>query len=98
MLNEGVRGTVIEISVRPRAGKCRIVDVGPDRVRIEVTAAPEGGKATEQALRTLAEALGVNPSVMKLLTGKTTRHKTVLVTGAVAADCESRLKLAVAGH
>lgn len=98
MLNEGARGTVIEISVRPRAGKCRIVEIGPDRVRIEVTAAPEGGKATEQALRTLADALGVMASGLKLLTGKTARHKTILVCGATAADCESRLKQAVAGH
>ena len=54
VLSERPDGVVVEISVRPRAGRCRVLGVTADRLRVEVTAAPEDGAATEQAMATLA--------------------------------------------
>ncbi len=60
-------------------------------MRIEVTAAPEGGRATREALQTLARALGVPVSAVMVLRGERSRHKTVLVRGLGVADCLARL-------
>lgn len=87
-------GVVIEVSVRPRAGRCRVHGVSGERIRIEVTSAPEGGEATRQALATLAEALGVRAADATLLKGAHHRHKTVRVAGVSEAMCRARLGLA----
>jgi hypothetical protein len=84
-------GTVVEVSVRPRAGRCRVGGVHGGRVRVEVTAAPEGGEATTQALATLAVAVGAKARDAVLLRGARERHKTVLLQGVPEAVCRERL-------
>lgn len=84
-------GAVLEVSVRPKAGRCRLAGRSGDRVRIEVTAAPEGGRATREAVRVLARALGVPVSAVTVLRGERSRHKTLLVRGLGVADCLARL-------
>lgn len=93
-MNSDGNGTTIELTVRPRAGRCRVVEATVERVRIEVSAPPEDGKATRQALKTLADALGVQASAVELLKGQTSRHKTVRVKGPGAAECLARLQAA----
>jgi len=66
-----------------------VAGIKGDRVRIEVTAAPEDGRATEQALATLAGACGLRASQAVLLKGARERHKTVLLRGASLATCEA---------
>jgi len=95
MIQEDSRGSTIEFSVRPKAGRCRVVEASAERIRIEVSSPPEDGKATLQAIRTLADAIGVLSSSLELLKGRTSRHKTVLVPGIGAAECLKRLQAAV---
>ncbi len=84
-------GVVLEVLVRPKAGRCRVVGAPGGRVRVEVSAPPEGGRATREAVQTLARALGVPASAVTLLRGERSRHKTVLVRGLAASDCLARL-------
>jgi len=84
-------GCVVHVAVRPRAGRCRIAGVSGDRLRIEVTSAPEQGEATAQALATLASALGVPASTLRLLRGARNRHKDVLATGTTPEAAQARL-------
>lgn len=93
VLAERPDGVVAEISVRPRAGRCRVVGVTAGRLRVEVTAAPEDGAATAQALATLASAMGVKTVTAVLLKGQRERHKTVLLKGASLAACQAALDL-----
>jgi hypothetical protein len=86
-------GVVIEVSVRPRSGRCRVAGLVAGRIRIEVTAAPEDGEATRQALATLAGALGVKTSQASLLRGARERHKTIHVQGVTLDTCCNRLGL-----
>ncbi len=85
-------GVVLEVTVRPKAGRCRVAGVSGGRLRIEVSAAPEGGRATREALETLAQRLGVHAGAVSLLRGERSRHKTVLVRGADAVHCLKRLQ------
>jgi uncharacterized protein len=92
-LQQRPEGVVVEISVRPRAGRCRVGRLTGGRLRVEVTAAPEGGEATAQALATLASAAGLRAADATLLKGVRDRHKTVLLQGASLAACRHALGL-----
>ena len=81
------KGTTLELQVRPRAGRNRIVGLHSERLKVELKAPDEGGKANEALLRFLAKALGVSTESVTILTGKTARKKTVLVR----ADLDERL-------
>ena len=88
ILSERIDGVAVELSVRPRAGRCRVRGVSGGRLRVEVTAAPEDGEATRQALSTLASALGIPARNIFLLVGTHDRHKVVLVRGVPLKKCE----------
>jgi uncharacterized protein (TIGR00251 family) len=67
--------------VQPRASR----PVVGDRLRVAVVAPPVDGKANEAVVRTLAEALGVPRSSVKIVRGETGRRKTVRVHGVTLA-------------
>jgi uncharacterized protein len=62
---------------------------------IRVAAAPEKGRATEEARRGLAAALGVPPASVSLRSGKTARRKIFEVSGLDAASVRESLLAAV---
>ena len=82
---------VVEVSVRPRAGRCRVAGIKGGRLRVEVTSAPEGGEATRQALATLAAACGLKAAQATLLRGLRERHKVVRLEGISLASCIEKL-------
>jgi len=84
------------ITVRgsPRSSR-RALEVRADgAVLIRVRAAPEGGRATEEARGILAEALSVPPSALRLRTGVRSRAKTFEIEGLSDDDLEARLRRA----
>lgn len=91
LLTPHPEGAVIEITVRPKAGRCRVAGSSGGRVRVEVSAPPEGGRATREALQTLARALGVPASDVVLVRGERSRHKRVLVRGIGVGEVRARL-------
>ncbi len=74
-----VAGQEIVVRVTPNAARTQIV-LSSDGVKIQVTAAPEHGKATAAAQRALAIALGLAPKRVQLLRGATSRSKVFRVT------------------
>lgn len=63
----------------------------PGGVVVRVRAAPEGGRATEEAARALAEALGVPRTSVRLRSGSRSRSKVFDVEGLSTEDLERRL-------
>lgn len=88
MLHAGM-GTVT-VRVMPRSGRTA-VEGDRGEIRVRVRAAPEGGKATEEARRALAAALGIAPSRVRLLRGATSRTKAFEIDGFTADDLQVRL-------
>ena len=88
MLHVGM-GTVT-VRVTPRSGRTA-VEGGPDDLRVRVRAAPEGGKATEEARRAIAAALDIAPSRVRVLHGATSRTKVFEIDGLTADDLRVRL-------
>jgi len=77
-------GVRVAIRVGPGASRTRVGGTHGEALVIKVAAPPVEGKATEAALRALAEALGVRRRDVTLISGATRREKVVEVDGDVA--------------
>ncbi len=77
-------GVRVAIRVGPGASRTRVGGSHGEALVIKVSAPAVEGKATEAALRALAEALGVRRRDVTLVSGATSRDKIVEVAGDVA--------------
>ncbi len=67
-------GSVIAVRVTPRASRDAVVEAG-GAIALRVTAPPADGAANAAARRLLAQALGVAPSRLTLVSGASARAK-----------------------
>ena len=88
-----LHGKMASVTVRvvPRARRPG-VEAGPDGVVVRVRAAPEGGRATEEARLALAGALGIPKSRVSLRAGARSRTKVFEVRGLDVEGLEMRLR------
>lgn len=84
-------GARLRVRVSPSAGKAGVVGRQGDVWRIRVTPAPERGRATEAALRLLAETLDIPRRNVSLVSGHASRDKLVSVAGLTSTEAEHRL-------
>jgi uncharacterized protein YggU (UPF0235/DUF167 family) len=82
---EAEGGISIAVKVMPKSRRPGLLGLAPDiegdRLRIGVTAAPEGGRANVEACAALAAALGVAASAVSVAHGASSRQKLLRVTG-----------------
>jgi uncharacterized protein (TIGR00251 family) len=83
----------LNIKVVPGARKDRVVGPYGDAIKVHVSAPPEGGKANAAVLRVLAEALGVKPGQLELVSGHAQPRKVVRVDGLEASEINARLRI-----
>jgi len=57
------------------------VGIHNDRLKIQITAPPTDGKANEHLIRFIAKIAGVAKSRVTLVSGQTSRQKTLLIEG-----------------
>lgn len=90
----------VPIRVRPGASRPRVgggYDGPRGRALVVAVSAPAvDGKATEAALRALAQAFGVRPGAVALVAGATSRDKLVAISGP-GAQLADRLAGLLAG-
>jgi uncharacterized protein len=77
-------GIRLAIRVRPGAARARVGGAHGGALVVKVTARAVEGKATEAALRAVADALGVRRRDVHLVSGATSRDKVLEVAGDVA--------------
>jgi uncharacterized protein YggU (UPF0235/DUF167 family) len=68
-------GRTVNVRVVPRSGRTGVEEGEDGSIVIRVRAAPEGGKATEEAARALADHLGVPRTSVRLRAGARARLK-----------------------
>jgi uncharacterized protein len=88
MLHGGMAS--ITVRVTPRSGRTA-VERGPAGVAIRVRAAPEGGRATDEAAAALARALRVPRTDVRLRSGARSRTKVFEVGSLTAKELRERL-------
>jgi uncharacterized protein len=82
----------IPLKVIPNAPKDEVVGWRGSDLTIKITAPPLDGRANEHLLRYLAEILDVSPADVALVSGETSRKKTVQIAGLTAAEAQRALK------
>jgi uncharacterized protein (TIGR00251 family) len=86
----------IRVRVHPGARRARIAGWRADgALAVDVTAAPEGGKANEAVVRLLSEALGVGRAAVRVASGGASRNKWIEVDGVAEADIARRIAQAI---
>ncbi|HMD53634.1 MAG TPA: DUF167 domain-containing protein [Phycisphaerae bacterium] len=83
---------ILNVKVRPRAGRAGLGRIVGDALQVYVAEAPEHGKATDAVLKMLAEIFGVRPGSVTLLSGalkprKVVRIKSPAAWPAILGDC-----------
>jgi len=69
---------VLNVKVYPSSSRKKIEE-NNGLIKIYITASPEKGKANKEALESLANYLGVKKSCLRIIKGKTSRNKTVVL-------------------
>ncbi|GIG19366.1 hypothetical protein Cch01nite_00900 [Cellulomonas chitinilytica] len=82
----------VAVRVRPGASRTAVGGLHGDRLVVAVTARAVDGAATEAALRALADALGVRPRHVTLVSGATSRDKLVEVADDAVEGLAERLE------
>ena len=71
----------LHLKVIPKSSKDRVVGWVGDRLKVQVSAPPERGKANDAVVDVLASALGVPRSRVRIVAGETAPLKTVDIDG-----------------
>ncbi len=84
-------GVLLHVKVVPGASRDRIAGPLGDRLKIQVTAPPEGGKANKAVCVLLAKVLGVAPRDVTMAAGHGQAVKTVKIAGVTTTAITSAL-------
>lgn len=89
------RHGVLQFAVKavPGASRDRLVGLYGDALKVQVTAAPEGGKANARIASVLAAALDVAERDVEVVAGHTNPRKVIAVRGLDEATLRLRLGL-----
>ncbi|MGH7793187.1 MAG: DUF167 domain-containing protein [Thermodesulfobacteriota bacterium] len=82
----------LEIQVQPRSSRDEISGFQNGRVKVKVTAPPEGGKANEKLREIIGKAFGVAKSKVEIVRGETSRLKTIRIHGVSKDELDSFMK------
>ena len=81
----------IKVRVQPRASKDQVIGYREDVLRLRVTAPPADGEANDAVVSLLAETLGVAKGRVRIVRGRSSREKVVLVETLVQEEVQRRL-------
>ena len=73
------------VRVQPRASRSEIVGLHGDALKVRLSAPPVDGAANEALVELVADALGVAKRAVRIVSGESSRSKTVEVEGVTAA-------------
>jgi uncharacterized protein (TIGR00251 family) len=75
----GQAATDVDVRVQPGASRPGVVGAVDDRLRVRLSSPPVDGRANDELVAVLAEALGLRPREIGIVRGLTGRSKTVRV-------------------
>ena len=78
-------GIVLTLHIQPRASKNEVCGVQEQALRIRLTSPPVDGAANKLCREFLAELFKVPKSAVEILSGETSRHKRVRISGSDVA-------------
>ena len=77
---------LLHLYVQPRASRNKICGLHESALKVRLKAPPGDSAANKMCLIFLAKSLNVSPNTMKMVSGQSSRTKTVKITPARAQD------------
>jgi len=77
----GDDGLWLQCHLQPGASRDEISGIHGDRLKLRINAPPVDGKANEQLIRFMAKTLGVAKGNISLVSGHSSRQKTLFIAG-----------------
>jgi len=74
-------GVILNIHVQPRASKNQVCGLQGEALKIRLTSPPVEGAANKLCREYLADLFGVAKSYVEIISGETSRHKRVRISG-----------------
>lgn len=93
MWKETPEGIILPVKVTPKANQNAICGWENDELKVKVSACPEKGSANEALLSFLSKTLKIGKSQIHLISGSTSRHKRIRISGISAEALKTLLKL-----
>ncbi len=90
-MTEDGADVLIKIKAVPGASRDEIAGMIGDRLKVRVSAPPEGGKANKAICALIARALDVKPRQVTVDQGTTSATKTIRVIGCSATAVSAKL-------
>jgi uncharacterized protein (TIGR00251 family) len=72
-------GLIFKIFVQPKSSKNKIVGLHGDALKIKITSPPVEGAANQMCIKFLSKALGTPKAVIEIISGQTSRTKSILL-------------------
>lgn len=79
LIRKAAETYLIECTVIPKSKEEKIVGVVAGSLKVKLTAAPTDGKANKQLLGLLAKEFRIRQSMIQIVKGETSRHKTLAI-------------------
>ncbi|MFI5322652.1 MAG: DUF167 domain-containing protein [Thermodesulfobacteriota bacterium] len=76
----------ITVQVQPKSSSDEIAGVHDGRLKVRISAPPVEGKANERLREVLAKAFDVSKSSIEIIKGKTSKIKTIKISGIDSND------------
>ena len=71
----------IQVQIQPRSSKDQIIGIHNGRLKIKISAPPVDGKANQNLIEFIAKAFGVSKSKIEIVKGRTSKLKTLKISG-----------------
>ena len=85
------KGAVIKVKLLPRSSRNHVMGKEGDLYRIKVTAPPVDGEANAALIRLLSKKLGIPKKAIEILSGHTSRLKTLRIKDLPPGNISTRL-------
>ncbi len=79
LINECPEGLILKVTVQPRASKNMVVGLYNNALKLKLTAPPIDGAANKMCIKLLSKYLDVSKSSIEIISGSTSRVKTILL-------------------
>ena len=92
VFHENRLGFVLKVLIQPRSSRNIIIGLHGDALKIKLTAPPVDGAANKMCIQYLAKSLKMPRSSLEIISGQTSRKKSVLIKYKDGDDSQSERK------
>ncbi len=90
-LRDSPNGCTLPVRVHPGAKRNAITGIHDGALKVSLTTPPTDGRANAALIAFLSDRLNIPRSSLELVTGQSSRTKSVRITGLTSSEAEQRL-------